>query len=81
MTITIQVSKKDAISMPADLAAALDLRDGDKVKAVVEGKTLRLARLDKFLALEGALADDDAFDEAMDYLDRAWEKWTPPVSV
>ncbi len=78
MPITIKVSKQDIISIPANLATALDLREGDQVKAVVDGKTLRLARLDKFLALQGALADDDAFDKAIEYIDQAWQKWTTP---
>ncbi len=81
MTLTVKVSGQNTIFIPADLASALDLKEGDQVKAIVDGKTLRLARLDRFLALQGALADDDAFDQAMEYIDQAWQKWTLPVSV
>jgi hypothetical protein len=44
---------------------ALKLREGDEVKAIVDGETLHLAHLDQFLSLRGALADDEGFDEAL----------------
>ena len=81
MTVTVKVSNQNAISIPADIAYALNLKEGDQVKAIVDGTTLRLARLDKFLQLCGVLADDDAFDRAMEYIDRAWQQWTLPASV
>ncbi len=74
MTVTVQVSNQNVIPIPADLAHALNLKEGDQVKAIVDGSTLRLARLDKFLQRCGALADDDAFDRAMDYIDPAWHE-------
>ena len=81
MTLTVKVSKQDSIQIPANLAVELDLHDGDQVKAFVEGKILRIASLDSFLALQGALANDDAFDQAMEYIDQAWQQWKNPVSV
>lgn len=81
MAIIIKRSTEDAISLPARLLAGLNLRDGDEVKVTVEGQTLRLARLDQFLDLRGALAADEAFDRAMDFIDRAWQAWTIPASA
>ena len=81
MTVVIRSSDEQHISIPISLMAQLNLREGDEVKAIVEGHTLRLERLDKFLRLRGALANDIAFDEAMKYLDQAWQTWTLPASV
>ena len=81
MTIVVKSSDEDAISLPARLMAVLNLREGDEVKATVDGHTLRLARLDRFLSLRGAFADDTAFDRAMEYIDRAWQSWTLPISA
>jgi hypothetical protein len=54
----------------------LRLRDGDVVKAIVEGQTLRVARLEAFLNLRGSLADDEAFDQAMEEVEQGWNAWT-----
>jgi antitoxin component of MazEF toxin-antitoxin module len=81
MTIVVKSSDEDAIAMPTQLMAALRLREGDEVKAIVEGETLRLTRLDRFLALRGVLADDEEFDRAMEQIDRAWQSWTTPASA
>lgn len=78
MTIIVQSSDENAISLPAWLMDVLNLHEGDAVKAVVDGQTLRLTRLDMFLALRGALADDEAFDRAIDFIDQAWNSWTIP---
>lgn len=48
------------------------LHEGDEVKAIVNGETLRLAHLDKFLSLRGVLADDEGFDAALKANERAW---------
>ena len=77
MTFVVKSASKDIISLPKRLMDQLSLIDGEEVKPVIEGQTLRLARLEKFLALRGALADDDEFDEAVDYLQKAWNEWTP----
>ena len=81
MATIIKSTSEDAISLPARLLVGLNLRDGDEVKVTVEGQTLRLARLDQFLNLRGALDSDDAFDRAMDLIDRSWQAWTLPVSA
>lgn len=81
MAIIIKSSTEDAISLPARLLAGLNLRDGDEVKVTVEGQTLHLARLDQFFNLRGALANDETFDRAMEFIDRAWQAWTLPISA
>lgn len=62
--------------IPDELLNALELREGDQVQAVVRGKTLRFARINKFLALRGTLANDPEFDRAMEWIDSEWRKWT-----
>jgi antitoxin component of MazEF toxin-antitoxin module len=81
MTITVKTSDEDTISIPAQLMAELNLREGDEVQVIVEGETLQLKRLDKFLQLRGALADDPDFDRAMEQMERAWQAWTTSLSV
>lgn len=81
MAIVIKSADENTISIPSKIMALLGLREGDQVKAIVSGETLRLARLDQFLKLRGALAEDEAFDRAMTCLDRAWQTWTTPVSA
>jgi antitoxin component of MazEF toxin-antitoxin module len=81
MAIRIKSTSEDAISLPAHLLAGLKLREGDEVTVTVEGQTLRLARVDLFLSLRGALASDDDFDRAMEFIDRAWQAWTTPASA
>jgi len=83
MTLIVRSTSKDVISLPVQLMELLNLSEGEEVKPVVEGQTLRLERskrLEQFLALRGALQDDDSFDEALTYLQQAWEKWTSPTS-
>jgi antitoxin component of MazEF toxin-antitoxin module len=81
MTLVVKSSNEDVIALPAWLMKMLNLQEGDQIKTVVEGQTLRLARLDQFLALRGVLRDDDAFDEAMELLEKGWQSWTTPDSV
>jgi antitoxin component of MazEF toxin-antitoxin module len=81
MTIIVKSSNEDAITIPAALMSALNLREGDEVKAIVDGETLRLARLNKFLSLRGALADDEAFEHAMEANEQAWQAWTKTASA
>lgn len=81
MTVVITSSKEDVISLPSRLMAGLEWKEGDEIKVILDGQTLRLTRLDNFLALRGALADDDAFDEAIDQIEQAWQSWTIPASV
>lgn len=73
ITIIVKSVDEDTISLPSRLMKLLHLKDGDVVKAVLEGETLRLSRLENFLKLRGALANDDAFDEAITLLNQAWQ--------
>jgi hypothetical protein len=81
MTLVVQSSDEDTISLPAWLMKLLNLQEGDEIKTIIEGHTLRLASIDQFLALRGVLREDEAFDTAIESLDRAWESWTTPNSV
>jgi antitoxin component of MazEF toxin-antitoxin module len=81
MTITIKMSEEDAIAIPAQMLAELNLREGDQVRVVIEGDTLRLERLDRFLQLRGVYANDEKFDRAMELMDRAWQEWTTTPSA
>ena len=81
MTVIIKSSDEDTIAITTRLMAELRLQEGDEVKAIIEGQTLRLARLDQFLALRGSLSDDEGFDRAMEFMDQAWEAWTKPTSA
>lgn len=69
MTIIIKSSDEQAISLPTWLMEVLNLREGDEVKAIVDGQTLRLTPLDKFLSLRGTLAEDESFDRAMEFIE------------
>jgi antitoxin component of MazEF toxin-antitoxin module len=81
MTIIVKRSDENTIFLPAWLLTILKLQEGSTVKAIVEGQSLRLARLDQFLALRGALADDQEFDRAMNSLEQMWTQWTLPSSA
>jgi antitoxin component of MazEF toxin-antitoxin module len=81
MTVIVRSSSDDAIAIPARLMAALKLREGDEVKAIVDGETLRLAHLDAFLSLRGALANDEGFDEALQSNEQGWQAWTKAESA
>jgi antitoxin component of MazEF toxin-antitoxin module len=81
MTIIVQSSTEDVISLPARLMKLLNLREGEEIKTVIEGQTLRLTPLESFLSLRGVLQDDQEFDIAIEYLHRAWQEWTPPNTV
>ena len=79
MTTVVKSSDENKIAMPSYLMQRLNLRDGDEVKAIIEGQSLRLARIDEFLALRGALAADEEFDLAMELIDQAWQAWKSPA--
>jgi len=81
MTTVIKSSDENTISIPIWLMKTLNLREGDQVKAVVNGETLRLAKIDRFLKLRGILADDEKFDQAMKHLEGAWQTWTTSLSA
>lgn len=71
--------KRDLVACQID--GDLGLREGDEVKTAVEGQSLRLTPLDQFLALRGALREDESFDTAIEFLEKAWLSWTIPGSA
>jgi antitoxin component of MazEF toxin-antitoxin module len=74
----MQIAKSandNLISLPSSLLRKLRLQEGEMVKTTVEMHTLRLTPLQPFLALRGVLHDDAAFDEALSYLEGAWQSW------
>jgi antitoxin component of MazEF toxin-antitoxin module len=81
MTIVVKSKDEKTISLPASLLKRLRLREGDEIKAILDGQTLRLSKLEDFLSLRGALAEDAEFDAAMEMVDKAWQSWTLPTSV
>ena len=81
MTVVARSVRDDTIFLPEKLLTLLRLREGDAVKAIVEGQTLRVARLGAFLNLRGALADDEDFDQAIEELAQGWNAWTLPASA
>ena len=81
MTVVARSVRDDTIFLPEKLLTLLRLREGDSVKAIVEGQTLRIARLGDFLNLRGALADDEDFDQAIEELAQRWNAWTLPASA
>lgn len=81
MTVVARSVRDDTIFLPGKLLTPLRLREGDAVKAIVEGQTLRVAQLGAFLNLRGALADDEDFDQAVEELAQGWNAWTLPASA
>lgn len=81
MTVVVRSSDEDQISIPSRLMEELHLREGEEIKATVQGETLRFGRLNGFLALRGALAGDSAFDDAMELIEHQWRAWTAPGSA
>jgi len=81
MTIIIVGSDAKHIALPADIMLALDLHEGDEVSAIVQGDAIRVSRVDKFLALRGSLANDEAFDQSMQALEQEWQAWANPTSA
>ncbi len=81
MTIVVKSKDEQTISLPASLLKRLRLREGDEIKAILDGQTLRLSKLEDFLSLRGVLAEDKEFDDAMEIVDKAWEAWTLPNSA
>ncbi len=81
MAVVVKSSDDDTISLPSRLLDGLNWHEGDEVKVFLEGKVLRLARLNEFLSLRGVLADDKDFERAIEFMDRAWNSWTMAGSV
>lgn len=74
MTVVARSTRDDTIFLPERLLTLLRLRDGDAVKAIVEGQTLRVAR-PRLSSICAALADDEAFDEAITEVGIGWSAW------
>ena len=81
MTLIVQSSSEDVISLPAWLMNVLNLHEGDEIKTVIDGQTLQITPLDQFLALRGALENDQEFDTAIEFLNQSWQEWKTPSSV
>ncbi|MCA9871779.1 MAG: hypothetical protein H6649_10915 [Caldilineae bacterium] len=81
MTVVAKSTRDDTIFLPEDLLTLLSLKEGDAVKAIIDGQTLKVARLEAFLKLRGTLADDDAFDQAIEELEQGWTAWNTPASA
>jgi hypothetical protein len=73
MTLIVQSSSEDVIALPAWLMDLLNLQDGDEIKTIIDGQTLRITPLEQFLALRGAFSDDPEFDAAIKYLNQGWQ--------
>lgn len=61
----------------------LNLREREVIRIQVlpaEDSTAK-TKLDAFLNLRGALADDEDFDHAMTLMEKAWQTWTARVFV
>ena len=75
MTIIVKSVNENTISLPGWLMENLNLNDGEEVKTIIEGKKLHLSSLNQFIALRGTLSDDNGFDTAIEFLDKAWDSW------
>jgi antitoxin component of MazEF toxin-antitoxin module len=76
MTVIVKSTNEDVIALPFWLMKLLNLREGDKIKTVIEGQMVRLTPLDKFLSLRGALSDDKDFDAAIESLNIGKHKFS-----
>ncbi len=81
MATIIQSQDEETISLPVWLMQMLEVQEGDEVRAIMNGNTLQLTPLEKFLNLRGIWADDDGFSEAIKSLEEAWPQWTPLESA
>lgn len=45
MTLIVQSSEEDVISLPAWLMKLLNLHEGDEIKTIIEGQSLKLTSL------------------------------------
>ncbi|RJP22967.1 MAG: hypothetical protein C4527_21175 [Candidatus Omnitrophota bacterium] len=81
MVLVVKSSSEDVISLPYWLMKTLNLNEGDEIKTILEGQTLRITSLDQFFALRGTLKDDKKFNTAIEYLNQEWQEWTKLNSV
>ncbi len=80
MTVVVKSSADEVIALPPWIMRRLDLREGDKIKPIIEGRMVRLTPLDQFLSLRGALRDDQDFHAAIESLNQRWQSWKSPES-
>lgn len=76
MATVIQSRDEETIALPVWLMNLLEVQEGDEIKTVMSGNILQLTPLEKFLALRGVWAEDSGFDEAVEFLEQAWQQWT-----
>lgn len=76
MPYIVRNSESDVITLPPSLMRLLNLCDGDEVKTLIDGHSLRLTPLERFLSLRGVLSGDETFDRSMEQLDQEWQSWT-----
>ena len=76
MATVIQSKDEDTVALPTWLMHTLRIREGDEIRTVINGNTLQLTPLDRFLELRGVWADDGEFEAATQYLERTWQQWT-----
>ncbi len=76
MTTIVQSRDEETIALPVWLMNLLEVQEGDEIKTVMSGNTLQLTPLEKFLELRGIWAEDSGFNEAIEFLEQAWQQWT-----
>lgn len=81
MATIIQSRDEGTIALPVWLMQMLDVQEGDEVRTIMNGDTLQLTPLEKFLNLRGIWAEDRGFAEAIESAEQAWQQWTSPESV
>ena len=74
-------SSGDTVALPSELLHRLQLKEGDEVSVSVEDQKLKLVRIEEFVKLRGVLSADEGFDEAIAFLDEAWQSWKSPNSA
>jgi len=81
MTLIVKGTHTQTMTLPVWVMRQLHVHEGEEVKMTIEDDALRLTPLEQFLALRGAWREDDACDQALTYLDQAWQAWTAAPST
>jgi antitoxin component of MazEF toxin-antitoxin module len=81
MTLIVTSTNEKTIALPQWLMRQLNLHDGDQIKPIIDGGSIRLTPLDQFLSLRGILKDDSDFDQAIESLNQRWQSWKLPESA
>ena len=77
MKLVVRGSLEESLQLPARLMEQWNLADGQEVQVQFDQGVLAVAPLKAFLALKGRLAEDEAFDAALQTLEHGWQAWTP----